>query len=675
MFKDNLKADLDKLSPDNETKAAILENIRNEMPKKAKILNIKAASKATSIIAACLALVIALGVAINTNFFDFENEKVDKNNSSETESNYDIVYSAVEKHYKDNKVGLFDNIFNGFGGKEEKYAYSETADSAATGTKGDTYEGEYSKTNTREENVDEEDIVKTDGKYIYRLSDDDKVIKIYKTDGKQTERISKIDFSLYLEDDRFVEDDMVIDCYSSSYAQGVYIYGKKLVLVYQSTAKISAKDCKCNYCKNKNYNDFTQIFIFDISNPSKPNFIKDFKQSGFYDSSRMIGNKLYISSNYNIIYNGKAEKNEKTRYLPILCDGEKQIIQNEKSICVSDDLSDCSYTVICSYDIENLNRIDDLSVFGSSAFNYMSENNMYFTECIYNSKNNYQNSSIMWDTNIEKTKITRFSINDGKIEKAATGNVKGELLNEFSLDENNGYLRLVLTQNRFSGDSDKTYNSLVILDMDLKEVSSIEKLAKGERIYSARFMSDYAYFVTFKETDPLFCADISNPRSPKIVSELKIPGFSNYLHPFSNNKLFGFGQSATFDGEVTGLKLSMFDISDKKNITEENMLEINADYSDAIYDHKAILVSDEKNIIAFATQKHEYDNDEEENYYYIYTYNKNKGFVQKAKIDLTAYYDYSEVRGLYIGDYFYISTESRLIVLDLKTFKTIKTVR
>ena len=200
MFKDKLKSDLDKLSPDNATKSAILQNIQTEAPKKAKILNIKA----TSVIAACLALVIALGVAVNSDFFSFESVKVDKN-SSENKSNYDIIFNAVEKNYEDNKVGLFDNIFNGFGGKEEKYAYSETADTAATGTKGDAYEGEYSKTNTREENVDEEDIVKTDGKYIYRLSDDDKVIKIYKTDGNKTERISKIDFSLYLEDDRYVD--------------------------------------------------------------------------------------------------------------------------------------------------------------------------------------------------------------------------------------------------------------------------------------------------------------------------------------------------------------------------------------------------------------------------------------------------------------------------------------
>ena len=661
MFKTKLKSDLDKLSPDISVKTAILENIQNKAPKKAKILNIKA----TSVIAACLALVIALGVAVNTDFFDFESVKVDKN-SSENKSNYDIIFNAVEENYKNNKVGLFDNIFNGFGGKEEKYAYSETEATADTGTKGDAYESEYSKTNTREENVDEEDIVKTDGKYIYRLSDDDKVIKIYKTDGKQTEKISKINFDSYIEVPELYDEDEEDYYVEDGNAYGMYLFKNKLVLICDGYDKILSKECDCNYCKNKNYEDFTIVLIYDISDPKNPKFDKSFKQIGYVDSSRMIGNKLYISSNYYLSSDRKINKNEKTRYLPILCDGEKQVIQNEKSINVSDDLSDCSYTVICSYDIENLNRIDDLSVFGSSDFNYMSEKNMYFTECIY--KKTFGNEEVLWDSVADETKITRFSISDGKIEKSATGDIKGELLNEFSLDENNGYLRLVATQNN----TKNSYNSLVILDMNLKEVSSIEKLAKGERIYSARFMGDYAYFVTFKETDPLFCADISDPHNPEIVSELKIPGFSNYLHPFSNNKLFGFGQSATFDGEVTGLKLSMFDISDKKNITEENMLEIDADYSEAIYDHKAILVSAEKNIIAFAAQKYDYDNDKEENYYYIYSYNKNKGFVQKAKVPINNYW---KSRGLFIDDFFYISTDRKLIVLDLKNFKELTTVR
>lgn len=676
MFKDKLKADLDKLSPDNETKAAILENIQNEAPKKAKILNLKA----TSVIAACLALVIALGVAINTNFFNFENEKVDKNNSSETESNYDIVYSAVEKNYEENKNGFFDGFFDGFSDYSDYGVKTKSENYAITPeTKGSPDDSEYSNTNTREENVDEDDIIKTDGKYIYRLSDYDRAVKIYKANGKQTEKISKIDFDSYIEVPDIYDEDEEDYYFYEGNAHGMYLVKNKLVLICDGYDKILSKECDCNYCKNKNYEDFTIVLIYDISNPKNPKFDKSFKQTGYFDSSRMIGNKLYISSNYYISSDRKINKNEKTRYLPILCDGEKQTIQNEKSICVSDDMSDTSYTVICSYDIENLNRIDDLSVFGSSSLNYVSENNMYFTESIY--KITYGNTKVLLDSVAESTKITRFSINDGKIEKSATGNVKGELLNEFSLDENNGYLRLVLTQNRYGEDSDKTYNSLVILDMDLKEVSSIEKLAKGERIYSARFMSDYAYFVTFKETDPLFCADISNPRNPEIVSKLKIPGFSNYLHPFSNNKLFGFGQSATDDGEVTGLKLSMFDISDKKNVTEESVIEIDADYSTAFYDHKSILVSSEKNLIGFHAEKHEFDEEydefeeESKEYYYIYSYDENKGFVQKAKIDLNADDDYSDARGLYIDDYFYISTENQLLVLDLKTLKEIKTVR
>ena len=253
------------------------------------------------------------------------------------------------------------------------------------------------------------------------------------------------------------------------------------------------------------------------------------------------------------------------------------------------------------------------------------------------------------------------------------------------MDEYKGYLRLVATQDKWSNNS---YNSLCIFDKNMKKVSSIEKLGKGERIYSARFMGEYAYFVTFKETDPLFCADVSDPKHPKIVSELKIPGFSNYLHPFGNNKLFGFGESATKRGEITGLKMSMFNIKNKQKVTQENVLELGEGFSSANYDHKAILVSDKKNIISFAVETEDYDknidDDVYKGYYYLYSYNQNKGFKQLAKIEIynipdnddEKYFDYDwlAIRGLYIEDYFYISDGEKMIVVDLNTYKTVKTI-
>ena len=250
--------------------------------------------------------------------------------------------------------------------------------------------------------------------------------------------------------------------------------------------------------------------------------------------------------------------------------------------------------------------------------------------------------------------------------------ILGTLNDTFSLDENGEYLRLVATQNQFSNNS---YNSLIILDENLKEVSSIKKLAKGERIYSARFMGDYAYFVTFKETDPLFCADLSDPENPKILSELKIPGFSDYLHPFGENKLFGFGQSANEEGNVNGVKLSMFDITDKENITEEANEILKKAYSSANYNYKAIVISQERNLICFAAGRKKISK------YYIYAYDEANGFYEKFCLNISDYvkvrnslYFYDNLRGLYIDDYFYVSYNEELIVVDLNNFKVVKTL-
>ncbi len=687
MFREKLKSDINKLCPSENTKSAILQKLNKPSQSRTVFLNFKT----SSIIAACLAIVIALSVVLSVclpiddvavggncdvNYSSTSQETISaqtskkENNKNKTKKTiitkknvknaktvYDKIYNLVNKKYSEKKSKDATFIL----GATRKYADldSNIATPSTSGTK------DFSKTNTQHANVDEEDIIKTDGDYIYRLKENyqDEIV-IYKADGKKTKKVSTIDVYPLL-DDYYLDDEY----YSESNASGMYLYGDKLVAIYESYTKIFAKECKCRYCEKKNYEDFTQVFIFDISNKSNPKFLKEFKQSGYYDNSRMIDGKLYVSSNYYVSTYSKIDKKEKTRYLPLLCDGQTQKIQKEDKIHFADDTSSTEYVVICSYDIEKFSRIDDMSIFGQSEIAYVSKNNIYLTERVYN--DNYDTL---------KTKVTRLSIDNGFIKKQAKGEFSGEILNQFSMDEYKGYLRLVATQDSWENDS---YNSLCILDSDMNVISSIKKLAKGELIYSARFMANYAYFVTFKETDPLFCADLSNPKAPKILSKLKVPGFSDYLHPFGKNKLFGFGQSATKKGEVTGLKLSMFDITDKSNVTQENVLKLGDGYSEANYNHKAILISAEKNLIAFTVEKDEFRKNKSGRcraYYHIYSYDEKDGFKQLTKIkvyDMTVnkyYRDYEggEIRGLYIDDYFYISDGEKIIVVDLNTFKVVK---
>ena len=660
MFRDKLKSDLNKLTPSEQVKAAVLESIE-EKPK-AKIFNLKFAS----VIAACLAVVIAVGIVSGIDLPDDVNigdnnyvpltsqlttkpqktsKKEDKtkpnksnanlSDSDESNSDYDEIYKRIKK----SKGRLIYKVYKGMLGSSSDVGSVVIEDAPGTGSK------DFSKTNTQHEDVDEEDVIKTDGDFIYRVNKERKdKIEIYKADGKKSKKLSTIELHQFFEKHSY-----------DFYVKGIYLFDNKLVVIYDTYSKVYARECKCKRCV-KNKSDFTQIFIFDVSNKNHPKFLKHFKQSGDYDSSRMIDGKLYIGSDY-YFAKAKLRKKETTRYLPILCDGETQRLQSHKNIHIVKNIETTGYSVICSYDISKVSRIDDLSVLGNCEIGYVSSDNIYLLERNYST--------------LSKTNIVKLSITQGLIDKKESGFFNGKILNQFSLDEYNGYLRLVATQNKYSN---KSYNSLVIFDSKMNQISSIEKLAKGERVYSVRFMGDYAYFVTFKETDPLFCANLSNPKNPKIVSELKIPGFSDYLHPFGKDKLFGFGQSATKKGRVTGLKLSMFDISDKENIKEESVLKLGEGFAEANYNHKAILVSNKKNLISFAVRilDKKYYTSTQYCYYYIYRYNEKNGFEQVSKIKIECFED--EARGLYIDDYFYISNGDSLNVVDLNTFKVVKEI-
>jgi uncharacterized secreted protein with C-terminal beta-propeller domain len=210
---------------------------------------------------------------------------------------------------------------------------------------------------------------------------------------------------------------------------------------------------------------------------------------------------------------------------------------------------------------------------------------------------------------LERTVIHKIAIKDGNIEYKTNGEVVGYTLNQFSMDESGEYFRIATTKNRtwseYADEEDKeSYSNLYILDDELKVVGSVEELAKGERIYSVRFMQDRAYLVTFKQTDPLFVIDLKNPRSPKVLGELKIPGFSNYLHPYDNNYLIGIGKETKENewGGVTtlGVKFSLFDVSDVGDPKEVDTYVVGDQGSDsiALNDHKAFLFSKEKNLLA-----------------------------------------------------------------------------
>jgi uncharacterized secreted protein with C-terminal beta-propeller domain len=202
----------------------------------------------------------------------------------------------------------------------------------------------------------------------------------------------------------------------------------------------------------------------------------------------------------------------------------------------------------------------------------------------------------------ERTAINKISL-DG-FAYLGSADVPGHLLNQFSMDESNGYFRVATTQGRLSRSGSSTQNNLYVLGPNLTQVGKIEGIAQGESIYSVRFMGNRAYMVTFKKVDPFFVIDLSDPASPRLLGKLKIPGYSDYLHPYDENYIIGLGKGAEAAEEgdfawYQGVKLSLFDVRDPANPKEVAKYEIGDRGTDsyALHEHKAFLFSKSKNLL------------------------------------------------------------------------------
>ena len=260
----------------------------------------------------------------------------------------------------------------------------------------------------------------------------------------------------------------------------------------------------------------------------------------------------------------------------------------------------------------------------------------------------------------------------------------GNLESGFSMDEYEGNLRMVTTVDEYlfkeikddiTGEvlgnyieSENRSNALYVLESDLNIIGKIENLAENERIYSARFMGDTGYFVTFRQTDPLFAVDLKDSENPKILSELKISGFSEYLHFYGEDRLLGIGMEADEETGITdGMKLSMFDISDPMDVQEISKLWLkNYQHSEAMYNHRAVMISVPANIFGFEVEG--YESGDYKKDYLVFSY-ENDEFVQKLKVETkNKYGEMYSSRGTFIGDVFYLLTRNgNVSSYDLKT--------
>lgn len=509
----------------------------------------------------------------------------------------------------------------------------------------DTYSrSDFIDTNVRTEEVDEPDAVKTDGEYIYMTDSDGTRLAIYKVkDGKiKCMGINQILDTGYSFGDLFISGDMLI------------VLG------------------------NLNRTSETFINFYDVSNKECPKLVKTLLQDGYYSSSRIIGSKLYTFSYKNIDLNNYS-KNDIESYVPSV-DGE--VLHPEDLIVYENAHS--SYLVVTSVDTDEQSFESKKAVMGGATIPYVSEN------AIYTQINRMIESS--------DTLLAKIYLGNGNLAFKCDGTFKGSLLNDYSIDEYNGYVRLVTS---YQNDGGELRNSLYVLDENLEKVSVIEELAPNETVKSARFMGDIVYFVTYKVVekfyDPLFAADLSDPENPKITDYVELQGFSGYLHPYGDNKLLGIGYNTDEStGMVKSIKFTMFELSDPFHIKEEctcNFIECQK--AEVLSDRKSFMYNPNDGTFGFGTfitdpyiapgEKYEYAGPVlSENVapletlysYMVFDYDEELGFMirlnEKLGKSATAY-DCKKSRGIVIGDYLYIANPNKgLSAYDTTTYERIK---
>lgn len=487
--------------------------------------------------------------------------------------------------------------------------------------------GDYSNTNVRQEGVDEADVAKTNGRYLYVLEDDGDYVSIVDTKTNM-KKISEIKAPK----DETIEEFYLIE------------KNKKVVMICSNSSDDDYEDVEdvTRSSLISKQTEGTQVVTYDVQDKKHPKKVGKVSQSGEYESSRISDGYLYLFSNYWVPENWK--KKYPSTYIPYV-DGD---LMKAKDIYLPEGTKGCMYEIISAIDLKHPDKIaDSKAIFSEGGDAYVSNKNIYYYEEEWTGNGKQ-----------EKTLLRKLSYKKGKLAVVAQKTFRGYLNDSFSMDEYDGYLRMVVTRGRT--------NAVYVLDQKLKLTGKITNLAKDERVYSARFLGDTGYFVTYKETDPLFSVDLSNPKNPKILGRLKIPGFSNYLHFYGEDKLLGIGMDVDKKGDVTdGVKLSMFDISDKKNVKEEHKYTLKDVYStDVEWDYKAALIDVEKNIIGFPA------GGENRQMYYLFSYTEEKGFQCNMKEKIYGS-DALSTRGIYIKDRLYVIHGNVLKAYSLKTYKKV----
>jgi len=503
----------------------------------------------------------------------------------------------------------------------------------------------YSTTNLQMAGVDESDIVKTNGSHIFMVKDG--VVNVVKIDNGQMTNVGTISpelqsfsdqvLEMYVDDDKLI---MVVqqlkdglDAMNTSSATG------GLLQLNGETMEVCV-DVAYNF--DASYE--TALYVYDISNPANAKQVGRMEQDGWYKTSRKIGNIVYLFTQDTVATQLEMMNDDLAELDEILPEINGKAIAYDSIY-----LPEYGYQglLVSSVSLDKPDEIvDNTLIMNDYVEIYVSSNAMYLYNTEYRSETPH-------------TQIAKFSLKNGHISAVAAATVPGTIQDTFAINEYQGNLR-VLTSHWNVAIDDRT-NQLYILDENLKAAGKIENIAEGETIYAARYFGDLAYFITYRNIDPLFAADLSDIHNPKILGELKITGYSEYLHMWGEDKLLGIGYETDEEkGNREGIKLVMFDISNPAELSIIDTVVIKtADYSPALSNYKAVLADLRKNMIGFVTADYSEDNLE----YRMYSFTDGK-FVEELVVEKDTLKYRESYRGLWAGNYFYMVSPAEIQSFD-----------
>jgi uncharacterized secreted protein with C-terminal beta-propeller domain len=586
----------------------------------------------------------------------------------------------------------------------------------------------YSQTNVQVAGVDEPDFVKNDGRYIYVISGSTLTIVdaypaatasiISKTDLEDTPR------EIFISGDRLVLFKTGTSDISTAGTQQETDTREKIAIMpprypYYRTAPV------------------TQALFYDISDRAHPKVLKDYTIDGDYVNARMIGSTVYLLSRESVYpYDDRI-------IAPAVRESSRVIMAPDVYYFDNPE-PQYDFTTITSFDAGN-GATKDAKTFliGSGNIVYVSSQSIYVTYQKYyniyrpmrgivepalgtvvggsasgisresstaplkdfNTMSEAEKQAVIAELKsgeqeairkreIDQTTTTihKIGISNGAITYLAKGETPGYLKNQFAMDEYGGNLRVATTSDVWTTRGQYEYNNVLVLDNAMKTVGSLTHIAEQEKIYSTRFIGDRLYMVTFKRIDPFFVIDLSTPSSPKILGKLKIPGYSDYLHPYDKNHIIGIGkETATTEwGGVStkGLKLALFDVTDVEHPKQIDKVEIGDAGTDspALTDHKAFLFDKNKNLLVFPARvvqntniPEKYSGDQQRIWYgaYVFGVTPETGFVLKGTVEHSsrggyAWYGspYEVKRSLYIGDTLYTLSQKQILASSLSRVNT-----